>query len=227
MIVTVRPQSRDLLVLVNGDEANDFKFLLAGWGGNLNFIANFAVEQRLADGRGRGDHSLFDVSLFGAYELVFDFDLALDVQHDDARTVTGTILRDVAEIEHAEIAHAPFELADAGVDEALALFGKLVLGVFGEVAVGPGDSNLFGQLDTELVLERADLVQELLLDVLEWVGHGVLFSCLGRASCSPENHGMPAAVIIDAEELRLQGTFAGGRVLWKAARYRASSVSEP
>jgi hypothetical protein len=211
MIVTVRPQSRDLLVLVNGDEANDFKFLLAGWGGNLNFIANFAVEQRLADGRGRGDHSLFDVSLFGAYELVFDFDLALDVQHDDARTVTGTILWDVAEIEHAEIAHALFELADAGVNEALALFGKLVLGVFREVAVGPGDGNFLGQLYAELVLERSDLVLEFLLNVLEWVGHGVLSRYLCGQDILLGTHGCPQTVIIDAGELRLQGTFAGGR----------------
>ena len=79
--------------------------------------------------------------------------LALQVKYNNAGAVAGTILGNIGEIEHAEVAHALFEMADFGVDVTLAFFGVFVLGVFGEVAVRASDGDFLGKLDVELVLE--------------------------------------------------------------------------
>ena len=139
--------------VVNGDEANDFKFLFASGCGNLHFVANLPVEQRAADGRSGGDETLFDVGFFAADELVFDLNVALHVKHNNTRTIAGAVFGYVGEIEHAEITHALFKLADFGVDVALALLGVFVFGVFGEVAVSASNGDLLGEFDVELMLE--------------------------------------------------------------------------
>ena len=158
--------------VVNGDETYDFELLFSGWGGNLDLIANFAIEERFADRRGGGDEAFFGVGLLGAHKAVLDLNVALGIEHDDPRAVARAIPGDVAQIEHAEIAHTLFELGDARVHIALALLSEFVLGVFGEIAVGASDGDLLRKLDAELVLQRGDLVLKLLLDLLQWVGHG-------------------------------------------------------
>jgi len=107
-----------------------------------------------------------------AHECVFDFCVALQVQNGESGTVAGAVFRDIAEVQHAEIAHTLLEMADLEVDVALAFLGVLVLGVFREVTVSAGDSDLLGKLDAELVGELVDFVLELFLDLGEWVGHG-------------------------------------------------------
>src|SRR5581483_10867781 len=104
-----------------------------------DFVADLAIEERAADGRSCGGEALVGVGFLAADGLVFDFDVALSVQNDDAGAVARTILGNVGEIEHAAIAHALFALADAGVHEALSLFGELVFGVFREIAVSASD----------------------------------------------------------------------------------------
>lgn len=156
---------------MNGDETDDLKFLFAGRRGDLDFVADLAIEESTADGRSGGDKALVGVGFLAADELVFDFDVALSVQNDDAGAVAGTILGNVGEIEHAEIAHALFELADAGVHEALSLFGELVFGIFREIAVSASDGNFLGKLDVEFVFELVDFRLELLFDFRNRVRH--------------------------------------------------------
>jgi hypothetical protein len=158
---------------VDGDEADDLKFFFASRRGDLNFITDPAIEQSAADGRSCGDHAFFEVGLLAADELVFDLNAALNVKDNNARAITGTVLGDIGEVEHAEIAHTLFELADFGVDVTLALLGVLVFGVFGEVAVRARDGNFLGKLDAEFVLEEIDLLLEFLFDLLNWVGHSL------------------------------------------------------
>src|ERR1700694_1361828 len=157
--------SRMLLAVVDGDEADDLKFLLAGGRGNFDFVADLAVEEGLADGGGGGDETPLSIGFLAAHEFVIDFDVALDVQNGELGTVSRAILGDIAEVQHAEIAHALFEMGDLEVDVALAFLGVLVLGVFREVAVGTGDSDLLGKLDAELVRELIDFVLELFLNL--------------------------------------------------------------
>ena len=150
---------------MDGDEADDFKFLFAGRSGDFDFVADLAIEEGLANGRGGGDETLFGVGFLGTDKLVFDLYVALGVEHGESGTVTGAILGNVGEIEHAEIAHALLELGDTGVNVTLALLGVLVLGVFGEVAVGARDGDFLGELNIELVGELIDFVEYLLLDL--------------------------------------------------------------
>ncbi len=51
------------------------------------------------------------------------------------------------------------------INVALAFLGVFVLGVFGEVAVGSGDSDLLGKLDAELMRELVDFVLEFFLNL--------------------------------------------------------------
>ena len=156
--------ARWLLAVVDGDEADEFKFLFAGGGDNFDFVADLAVEEGFADGGGGGDETLLGVGFLAADERVFDFGVALQVQNGEARAVSGAVLGDIGKVQHAEIAHALLEMGDLEVDVALALFGEFVLGVFGEVAVGAGDSDLLGELDVELVGELIDFGLELFLN---------------------------------------------------------------
>src|SRR5262249_4997693 len=96
-------------------------------------------------------------------------------QNENARAVPGAVFGNVVEVEHAEVAHALFEVRDFGVYVGLPLFCGLVLGVFGKVAVGAGDSNLLGKLDVQLVREHVNFLLQLLFDPADLVRHG--FSC--------------------------------------------------
>src|SRR6266481_3076985 len=160
-----------LSLFVNGEKADDFEFFLAGGGEHLHLVADLAIEEGAADGGRGGDHSLFDVGFFAADELVFDFLALLHVDDYDARAVAGTVFRNIGEVQHAEVTHALFEVADFGIDVALALLGVLVLGVFGEVSVGASYSNLLGKVDVEFVLQRVNFLLELLFDFGKRVRH--------------------------------------------------------
>lgn len=146
-------------------EADDFKFFFAGGRGHFDLIADFFVEKSFADGRGGGDETLFGFGFFGRDQLVVNLHVFLGVEDGEARTVAGAVLGDIGEIEHTEVAHAFFELADAGVDVALAFFGVLVLGVFREVAVGPGDGDFFGKIDVQFVRELFNFVLQFFLNL--------------------------------------------------------------
>src|SRR5260370_18718573 len=162
-----------LLAVVDGEEADNFKFFLARGRGNFDFVADLAVEQGLADRRSRGDEPLIGVSFLAAHQRIFDFRVALEVHNGEPGTVSRAVLGDIAEVHHAEIAHAFLEMGNLEVDVALALLGELVLGVFGEVSVGAGNGDLLGELDAELVRELIDFVLELFLNFGKWVGHGI------------------------------------------------------
>src|SRR5260370_41918097 len=90
-----------LLALVDGKEPDDFKFFRAGGRGHFDFVADLAVEKSLTDRRSRGDETLLGVGFLGADEGVFDFGVALHVQNGEPRAVSGAVLRDIAEVQHA------------------------------------------------------------------------------------------------------------------------------
>jgi len=159
------------IFVVNRDESNDFEFFLPCWSLHLYFVADFAIQKRAPNWRGGGDQSLLDIGFFTADELVFYFDALLNVNDPKARAIAGAILGDVGEIQHAEVAHALFEVADFCVDVALTLLGVLVFGVFGEVAVGASDSDLLREVNVQFVLEGVNFRLELLFNLSERVRH--------------------------------------------------------
>src|SRR5580700_2165954 len=160
-----------LSLFVNGEKTDDFEFFFAGGSEHLHLVADLAIEQRAADGRGGGDHSLLDVGFLAADELVFDFLAFLNVHHNDARAISGTVFWNIGKVQHAEVAHTFFELADFGVDVALALLGVLVLGVLGKVAVRACNGDFLGELDVEFVLQGVNFLLELLFTFGERVRH--------------------------------------------------------
>src|SRR6267154_971021 len=164
--------ARRLLAVVNGDQTDEFKLFLARRGDNFDFVANLAVEQGLADGRSCGDKAFLGVGFLAAHQGVVNLFIALQIQHRETRAVAGAVLRNIGEVQHAEIAHALLEMGDLEVDVALAFLGELVLGVFREVAMRASNGNLFGKFDAELVRKLVDFVLELFLNLGEWVGHG-------------------------------------------------------
>ena len=151
--------------VVNGGELEDFELAFAVGGDDGGDVADFLAEQRAADGRGGGDEALGDVGLFAGDELVGDLLVLGGVEDHDGGAEADLVAGDVVEVDHGELAHALLELAEAGVDEDLALLGHVVFGVFGEVAEGDGLLDLRGEFGGEFVLESLDLLFESLLDV--------------------------------------------------------------
>src|SRR5262249_46764302 len=74
-------------------------------------------------------------------------------------------LRDLVQVDERERSHSAMELADARLQEALALLGRLVLGVLPQVSVLASPQDLLGQVNLQLVVERPDLFLEPLLDI--------------------------------------------------------------
>jgi hypothetical protein len=160
----------DLYRVVNGGELEDFEFALAVGGDDGGDVADFFAEQGAADGGGGGDEAFGDVGLFACDELVGELFVFSAVEDDDRGAEADLVVGDVVEVDHGEFAHALLELAEACVDELLALLGGVVLGVFGEIAEGYGLLDLRGEFGGELVLEGLDLLFESFLDVFHaWV----------------------------------------------------------
>ena len=72
------------------------------------------------------------------------------------------------------------ELADARLQVALPLLGRLVLGVLAQVAVLAGPLDLLRELDLQLVVERPDLLLEPLLDLDHRSRNDTITACSGR-----------------------------------------------
>src|SRR5579863_1256824 len=173
-----------LLILMDGDEANHLEFFLPRRRGDLYLVADLAIQQRFANRRSRRNVALFRVGFLAAHQLVFDLHFAVDVEHDDPRAIPGAVFRDIAEVEHAQVAHAPLQLPDARVDIALALLGEFVLRVFGKIAMRARHRDFLGELHAELVLERVELILNLLPDLAERVGHGLRLPVTPFQKCS-------------------------------------------
>jgi len=151
------PSHRLRYYTMDGGEFEDFEFALAVGGDHGGGVADLFAEEGAADGAGGGDEALGDVGLFAGDELVGDLFVLGAVEDDDGGAVADAVAGDVVEVDHGELAHALLELAEAGVDELLALLGGVVLGVFAEVSEGDGLLDLGRELDGELLLQDPDL----------------------------------------------------------------------
>jgi hypothetical protein len=159
---------------VDRGEFEDFEFALAVGRDYRCYIADLLAEESAADGRRGRDEALGDVRLFAGDELVGNLFVLGAVEDDDGRAEADAVARDVFEDDHGELAHALFELAETRVDEYLTLLGRVVFGVFREVAEGDGLLDLGGQFGGELVLELLDLLFDGFFDVFH--DSGVCFA---------------------------------------------------
>src|SRR4051812_44913150 len=158
-----------LHLIVDGDQADDLVFLDAGRDADLDDVSLLVVEQALADRRGRRNAPLRRVRLLRSDEIVRDRVSGGGVLERDGGAQPHLVPRDLVEVHEAQRAQPAMELADPGLQEALALLGRLVLGVLAQVAVLARALDLLGKLDLELVVERPDLFLEPLL----YVDHSV------------------------------------------------------
>ena len=169
---------------MNRGQLQNFELALAVGRNHGRHVAHLFAHQRLADGRGGGDEALAHVRLLAGHELVLDFLIFRGVVDEDGGAESSAVAGDVGEVDEGELRHALFELAEARVDEVLALLGHVILGVFAEVAHSHRLFDFGGQFMGELMLELFDLFQKLLFDVF---GHESLFllgAIPGRACSS-------------------------------------------
>ena len=198
---------------VDGGEFEDFEFTLAVGGDHGGGVSDFFAEEGSANGGGGGDEALGDVGFFAGDELVGDVLFLGGVEDDDGGAKADFVAGDVVEVDHGELAHALFELAEAGVDELLALFGGVILGVFGEIAEGDGFLDLGGEFGGELVFEGFDLLFEGFFDVFHaWV-------CFAGHAVSRQGRGVKSRLyeMVD-EEFGYEASGSGRRVGLEAER---------
>ncbi len=151
-------------LVVDGAEAQDFQFALAVGGDHDDFVPYLFIQQRAADGGGGGNFSGGNVGFFAGHQLVFHFFVLGVVENLDSRTKAHFVVGDVVHVDHGQIGEALAELADARLDELLALLGHVILGVLAEVAEGGGLLDFFRKLVDQLVFERVDFFLQFSFD---------------------------------------------------------------
>src|SRR6185437_5875804 len=119
---------------VDGSEFENFQLTLAIGGDDGGHVADLFADEAAANRRGGGDESLIDVGLLAGDEFVFDLLILGAVVNGDGRAKGGAVPGNVGEVDERELGHALFKLAEAGVDELLALLGHVVFGVFAQIA---------------------------------------------------------------------------------------------
>src|SRR5688572_20600591 len=153
-------------LVVDRDQAEDL--VLAGARGHLHFddVAFLVVEEALPDRGRRRDLSVGGIRFLGGDDLIGDGLAGGGVLDLHRRPEADLVVRDLVEVHARERGQPAVELADPRLQVALPLLGRLVLGVFTQVAVLPRALDLLRQRDLQLVVEGADLLLELLLDLV-------------------------------------------------------------
>src|SRR5687768_8450501 len=108
--------------------------------GSSRQLHDHLVPQRLPDQsarerRGHGDEPVIDVGLVGADDLVPRLLFGIEVRERHDRTEAHAVARQLGRIDHLGARELVFDVLDPRFDQALALLGGVVLGVFAEVAV--------------------------------------------------------------------------------------------
>src|SRR5258708_1108450 len=157
-----------LHLVVDRDQLGDLVLLGPGGHHHLNRVARFVTEQGLPDGRGRRDSAQGRVRFLRGHDLVDDRLPVLGLAQAHRRAEAHLVPRDLVQVDEGEGGQAGVEVAQARLEEALTLLGRLVLGVLAQVAVLPGAENLLRKLHLQLVVESTDLLLEPLLDLVHY-----------------------------------------------------------
>ena len=101
------------------------------------------------------------IRVLGHDELI-DRQRSARVLEVHGRAEPDTVVRDPVQVHQRDLADTLLQHADASFDQALALLGRLVLGVLTEIAELPRALDLLRQLRLQLAVELLNLVFELL-----------------------------------------------------------------
>jgi len=110
---------------------------------------------------------------FAADQLYSILQILLSSSTDDARARAGAVFSGMlVRLSMPRIAHASFELANAGIDKALAFLGRICTQRFGKVAVRAATAISLGEFDVELVLQAMISSWSFCFNCLSGFGHG-------------------------------------------------------
>src|SRR3954454_13973314 len=150
--------------VVNGAETENLQRALAVRSDHDGLIPDLLVQEGPADRRGGGDFPGGHVRFLAGHQLIFQFFVLGCVKNLDARAQSNFVSGNVIHVDHGEIREALAQLADARLDELLALLGHVVLGILAEVAKRGGLLDLFGKFVDQLVFKRVDLFLQFSFD---------------------------------------------------------------
>ena len=125
---------------------------------------SFFVEQGASDWARRRDFSGCHVGFFACNQLVLHLFILGVIKNLDGGTKAHFVVGDVVHVDHGQIGEPLAELADARLDELLALLGHVVFGVLAEVAEGSGLLDFLRKLVNQLVFERVDFFLQFSFD---------------------------------------------------------------
>src|SRR5215813_5058917 len=140
---------------------DDVEGLLAGRQLRGDSVADVLADERAGQRRHDRDAALRGLRLVRAHDLVADL-LAAFVLEQDRRGEGDAVAR-CGRIDDLGGAHLALELGDAPLDERLLLARRVVLGVLGEVAVGPGLGDRLGDGVAIDALQAVELVAQALV----------------------------------------------------------------
>src|SRR5262245_42818623 len=140
---------------------DDVEGLLAGRQLRGHPVADVLADERAGQRRHDRDAALRGLRLVRAHDLVADL-LAAFVLEQDRRGEGDAVAR-CGRIDDLGGAHLALELGDAPLDERLLLARRVVLGVLGEVAVGPGLGDRLGDGVAIDALQAVELVAQALV----------------------------------------------------------------
>ena len=133
---------------------------------NNNLVTCGSTEKRHTDGGGVGDLTVLGIGLVGAYDVVGELLLSLNVVENYDRAYANLCLVDLRLVDNLCICDHLAELVDSGVDNCLLLLSCIVLTVLREVAV----SSRLGNLLLILFNLYVDKLVELILKSLKALG---------------------------------------------------------
>jgi len=90
---------------------------------------NALAHNAASDRRCRRDQAFRDIGLLAGHQPVLDLLVLLRVEDQNRRAEPGAVARNVGQVDERKLSHAALELAQARVDELLALLGHVILGV--------------------------------------------------------------------------------------------------
>ena len=184
---------------------------------HLDRVAFLVIEEALPDRRRRRDPADRGIRLLGGDDLEDRLFPVPGVAYVHGGAETDLAPRDLVEVHEGEGGHAAVELADAGLQEALALLGRLVFRVLTKVTVLPGLQDLLGEMHLQLVVERPDLLLEPLLDLHHPRSrlvntHNIMAFAHGiRFRADPEPHQCPLSALPPAQGARKRRSVSSRR----------------
>src|SRR5262245_12272993 len=126
-------------------------------------VADLLAQQRARHRRGHRDPPLRDVGLLLAQDLVGDALAAVHVLEVDRHPETHLVRRLAGGVDHLGARETVLEQADAPLEVALPLLGRVELRVLGDVAVRPRGLDLAHDARALDALQVAELLLELLV----------------------------------------------------------------